>query len=103
MFQVYYNLGLERGITLSSLVHCPGMVEEASELLKKLGVDATDMKQLQQVKKLEFFLFMVKSFLLGLQLLPVWNPTPIERSQCEIRSSGEDGGISYSSCSSFDV
>ena len=48
-FQVYYNLGLERGITLSSLVHCPGMVEEASDLLNKLGVDATDMKQLQQV------------------------------------------------------
>lgn len=47
--QVYYNLGLERGITLSSLVHCPGMVEEASDLLKKLGVDATDMRQLQQV------------------------------------------------------
>jgi len=47
--QVYYNLGLERGITLSSLVHCPGMVEEASDLLNKLGVDATDMKQLQQV------------------------------------------------------
>ena len=47
--QVYYNLGLERGITLSSLVHCPGMVEEASDLLEKLGVDATDMKQLQQV------------------------------------------------------
>ena len=52
-FQVYYNLGLDRGITLSSLVHCPGMVEEASDLLKKLGVDATDMKQLQQVKKLK--------------------------------------------------
>jgi len=47
--QVYYNLGLERGITLSSLVHCPGMVEEASDLLEKLGVDATDMRQLQQV------------------------------------------------------
>jgi len=47
--QVYYNLGLERGITLSSLVHCPGMVEEAADLLQKLGVDSTDMKQLQQV------------------------------------------------------
>ena len=48
--QVYYNLGLERGITLSSLVHCPGMVEEAADLLQKLGVDSTDMKQLQQVQ-----------------------------------------------------
>ena len=47
--QVYYNLGLDRGITLSSLVHCPGMVEEAGELLRSLGADPADMRQLQQV------------------------------------------------------
>jgi hypothetical protein len=47
--QLYHNLGLDRGITLSSLVHCPGMVDEASDMLARLGVDSTDMKQLQQV------------------------------------------------------
>ena len=46
---MYHNLGLERGITLSSLVHCPGMVEEAAVMLEGLGVDWTDMRQLQQV------------------------------------------------------
>ena len=47
--QVYHNIGLERGIVLSSLVHWPGMREEAREMLEELGVDSTDMKQLQEV------------------------------------------------------
>lgn len=47
--QVYHNIGLERGITLSSLVHWPGMREEAKEMLEELGVDINDMKQLQEV------------------------------------------------------
>ena len=45
--QVYHNIGLERGIVLSSLVHWPGMREEAQEMLDELGVDSSDMKQLQ--------------------------------------------------------
>ena len=32
-------------------------------------------------------------FLVGLQLLPVWNPTSTERSQREIRFSGDSRGI----------
>jgi len=51
--QVYYNLGLDRGITLSSLVHCPGMVEEAADLLRSLGADPADMRQLQQVAAIQ--------------------------------------------------
>jgi len=47
--QLYYNIDLERGISLSSLVHWPGMVEEAKEMLEELGVDVTDMRQLQEV------------------------------------------------------
>jgi len=47
--QLYHNIGLERGISLSSLVHWPGMVEEAKEMLDILGVDTTDMRQLQEV------------------------------------------------------
>ena len=47
--QVYHNNGLERGIRLSSLVHLPGMREEAREMLEELGVDSTYMKQLQEV------------------------------------------------------
>jgi len=47
--QVYHNIGLERGITLSSLVHWPGMREEARDMLDTLGVDSSDMKQLQEV------------------------------------------------------
>merc|ERR1712227_894298 len=33
--------GLEKGISLSSLVHWPGMVDEAREMLEQLGVDVT--------------------------------------------------------------
>ena len=47
--QLYHNLGLERGISLSSLVHWPGMLESAQEKLQELGVDTEDMKQLQEV------------------------------------------------------
>ena len=47
--QLYHNLGLERGISLSSLVHWPGMLESAKELLQELEVDTEDMKQLQEV------------------------------------------------------
>ena len=47
--QLYHNIDLERGISLSSLVHWPGMLEEAGALLGELGVDTTDMKQLQEV------------------------------------------------------
>ena len=47
--QLYHNLGLERGISLSSLVHWPGMLESAKEELQELGVDTEDMKQLQEV------------------------------------------------------
>ena len=47
--QVYHNIGLERGIVLSSLVHWPGMREEAKQMLEELGVDNTYMKQLQKV------------------------------------------------------
>ena len=47
--QLYHNLGLERGISLSSLVHWPGMLESAQEELQELGVDTEDMKQLQEV------------------------------------------------------
>ena len=47
--QVYHNNGLERGIMLSSLVHWPGMREEAKQMLEELGVDNTYMKQLQKV------------------------------------------------------
>ena len=47
--QLYHNIGLERGISLSSLVHWPGMLEEAGDLLRELGVDTTDMRQLQEV------------------------------------------------------
>ena len=46
---MYYNIGLEKGISLSSLVHWPGMVDEAREMLEQLGVDVTDMRQLQEV------------------------------------------------------
>ena len=46
--------------------------------------------------------FTLNFALLGLQLLPVWNPTPTEGSQCETRSQcecetrfcGDGGGIS---------
>ena len=80
------------------------MVEEASDLLKKLGVDATDMKQLQQVKKLKIVPVHSETFCFaGLQLLPVWNPTPTKGRQCEVRSICDDGGISYLSCSSLVV
>ena len=48
-FQLYYNIGLERGISLSSLVHWPGMVDQARDMLEQLGVDVTDMRQLQEV------------------------------------------------------
>ena len=47
--QLYHNIGLERGISLSSLVHWPGMLEEAGSLLASLGVDTADMRQLQEV------------------------------------------------------
>ena len=47
--QLYHNLGLERGISLSSLVHWPGMLESAKEQLQELEVDTEDMKQLQEV------------------------------------------------------
>ena len=47
--QLYHNLGLERGISLSSLVHWPGMLESAKEELEELEVDTEDMKQLQEV------------------------------------------------------
>jgi len=47
--QLYHNIGLERGISLSSLVHWPGMLESAKELLQELEVDTEDMKQLQEV------------------------------------------------------
>ena len=47
--QLYHNIGLERGISLSSLVHWPGMLEEAGSLLATLGVDTADMRQLQEV------------------------------------------------------
>ena len=46
--QVYHNIGLARGITLSSLVHWPGM-KEAKEMLEELGVDTGDMKEIQEV------------------------------------------------------
>ena len=47
--QLYHDPGLERGISLSSLVHWPGMLEAAREQLRQLGVDTEDMKQLQEV------------------------------------------------------
>ena len=47
--QVYHNNGLGRGIMLPSLVHLPGMREEAREMLEELGVDSICMKQLQEV------------------------------------------------------
>ena len=47
--QLYHNLGLERGISLSSLVHWPVMLESAKEELEELEVDTEDMKQLQEV------------------------------------------------------
>ena len=37
--------------------------------------------------------FTLNFALLGLQLLPVWNPTPTEGSQCETRVCGDCGGI----------
>ena len=78
--QVYYNLGLERGITLSSLVHCPGMVEEAADLLQKLGVDSTDMKQLQQVQARQNQILPINQ-LPGLQLLLIWITSPSEEGE----------------------
>ena len=78
--QVYYNLGLERGITLSSLVHCPGMVEEAADLLQKLGVDSTDMKQLQQVQARQNQILPINQ-LPGLQLLLIWITSPPEEGE----------------------
>ena len=47
--QLYHNIDLEQGISLSSLVHWPGMLEEAGDLMRDLGVDTRDMKQLQEV------------------------------------------------------
>lgn len=47
--QVYHNLNLEPNLTLSSLIHYPGMMEEARPLLEKLGVDPDNMKHVQQV------------------------------------------------------
>ena len=40
---------MEQGISLSSLVHWPGMLEEVGALMRDLGVDTRDMKQLQEV------------------------------------------------------
>ena len=37
--------------------------------------------------------FTLSFVLIGLQLLPVWNPTPTEGSQCETRVCGDCGGI----------
>ena len=47
--QLYHDIGLEKGISLSSLVHWPGMLESAREMMEELGVDTEDMKQLQEV------------------------------------------------------
>ena len=49
VIQLYHHIDLEQGISLSSLVHWPGMLEEAGALMRDLGVDTTDMKQLQEV------------------------------------------------------
>ena len=43
--QVYHNNGLGRGVMLPSLVHLPGMRQEAREMLEELGVDSICMKQ----------------------------------------------------------
>ena len=90
---MYYNLGLERGITLSSLVHCPGMVEEAADLLQKLGVDSTDMKQLQQVQVTQNQILLINQ-LSGLQLLFIWITSPPEEGEHQIiKISSFYGGI----------
>ena len=46
---LYHNIGLDRGITLSSLVHCPGMIEEAGQVIAALGGDPQNMTDLQKM------------------------------------------------------
>jgi len=47
--QVYHNITLDKGITLSTLVHYPGSREGTGWLVKATGGDPQNMKHLQQM------------------------------------------------------
>jgi len=48
--QLYFGLGLEGGIKMSSLIHCPGNSKDKVDTkLDQLGVDRGNLEQLQQV------------------------------------------------------
>jgi len=47
--QIYYDLDLDPDLTLSSLIHYPPMLKEGAEALHRLGIDPSNLRQLQQV------------------------------------------------------
>jgi len=55
---LYYDLGLEKGIKMSSLLHCPGGKKgELDELLAKFGVDKENLQEMRELNRFLLYEF----------------------------------------------